>query len=259
MGEERQALADAPLRERGFTRAPRAWARYYLRKAAYGVAALRKMVDRPAQGTHDSPKKTASYWDHKLSTTAASTYLGGTIEIDWRNALTATLIKYHANACPSVLDIGCAGGTLALTLPPFKKYLGIDASSYAIKLANEDPEFRRQSGVIAFIAADIRYFQLTEQWDVIVFNEVLYYLSVEEAVRQVGRYAKALKPGGILCFSMSDDPKSHAIYGELARNYEWRGGALWQRKALRPDYRTRINRERTAFLVAAIQPHEEIR
>src|SRR5690606_5298794 len=106
---------------------------------------------------------------------------------------------------------------------------------------------------IEFIAADLRDFPLDgRQWDVVVFNEVLYYLPVQEALEQVGRYARTLGPNGILCVSMKDDGKCRAILRQIEKRYAWKTGALHQIKCERPDFQIRINRERPAHLIAVL-------
>jgi hypothetical protein len=126
-------------------------------------------------------------------------------------------------------------------LPPFRSYQGVDVSSVAI---NEAPHARAlapgiSSGTVAFNALDMRTFPIpaSPTWDVIVFAEILYCFDIKIAVEEVQRYAKGLRPGGIVCISMKDDAKSHAIFKQLANLYSWRDGALLQRKPLGMDFR----------------------
>jgi 2-polyprenyl-3-methyl-5-hydroxy-6-metoxy-1,4-benzoquinol methylase len=247
---------DAPLRDKRLLRPLIARIGYQLRKPVFRSATLRKLATRLSEaGGASSEEETARYWDNKLSATHFGTYLGGTLDVDTRNAVTAVLIRHYAQDCPSVLDIGCAGGTLVLALSSFDSYLGVDVSRYAIEQAERNPAIcRLGSTQVSFASADIRSFRLDRSWDVIILNEVLYYLGVEDAVDQVSRYAHALQPKGVLVVSMKDDPKTHSIYRQLRRQYKWIGGLLWQRKATEPDYRVRINRERPATLVAVLQP-----
>jgi SAM-dependent methyltransferase len=55
--------------------------------------------------------------------------------MDQSAATGANLIRYRLPEYPKVLDVGCAGGTLAGELPPSIHYLGIDASESAIEAA----------------------------------------------------------------------------------------------------------------------------
>jgi trans-aconitate methyltransferase len=215
----------------------------------YGIPMIRRMMEKePLDAAHEKNR-----WDHLLSQTHFSTYLGGTIEVEARNLLTAVLIKYYAMPSPSILDMGCAGGTLASALPSFSRYVGVDVSEHAVATARRDPDLARlvESDRVAFEQADLRQYCPDQTWNVIVFNEVLYYLRTEQAIIEVERYAKFLSPDGIFCITMKDDPKSHAIFRSLARQYAWLDGILSQRKAKRPGYRIRLSRERPAFLHGA--------
>ena len=55
--------------------------------------------------------------------------------MDQTAATMAELVRYRLPEYPKVLDVGCAGGTLAGELPPSVHYLGIDASESAIEAA----------------------------------------------------------------------------------------------------------------------------
>jgi 2-polyprenyl-3-methyl-5-hydroxy-6-metoxy-1,4-benzoquinol methylase len=242
----RQSIADLPFLTRGnwwaiFTRV-----RYWARRAAFAVPFVRgklerKQLDRGAAAAH---------WDNLMSRTNAATYLGGTINVDSCNAMTAMMIKHRAPSKPSVLDIGCAGGTLLSALTSYQEYLGIDVSAFAVELAARDFARHVATGCVSFTASDLRDYQPQRAWDVIIFNEVLYYLSVADAVAEFGRYAEFLTPDGIACVSMKDDAKSRAIMSFLARRYRWRDGMLWQVKPAAPSYSVGINRETPAVLLA---------
>ena len=67
-----------------------------------------------------------------------------------------------------------------------------------------------------------------EFFDVIVFNEVLYYIPVEQAVKQTVRFSSFLQPQGLICISCLGDAKSQAIFRELRPRFEWVSGFLCQ-------------------------------
>jgi predicted TPR repeat methyltransferase len=90
-------------------------------------------------------------------------------------------------------------------------------------------------------------------YDVVVFNEVLYYLGVDEAVAQVARYAAALAPGGPVLFSLKDDPKSHAILRGITARFPWETGVVWQERPDRAEHAVRTSAERPAFLVGVVR------
>jgi 2-polyprenyl-3-methyl-5-hydroxy-6-metoxy-1,4-benzoquinol methylase len=250
MTENRQALADVPLQTKGRLWNAQSIGRYWARKVAFGIPALRSVLEK-GQVTSE---KAAAHLDAMMSQTHFSTYLGGTISVDASNAMTATLIKYHAAPEPSVLDIGCCGGTLLSSLSSFSRYLGTDISAHAIGVARSDPELTGHiaSGRAAFEVGDLRSFEPEGVWNVIVLNEVLYYLGTEQAVAETGRFAKHLAPGGILCVTMIDDAKSAVIFRKLTERYNWIDGMLWQRKATGLSFGIRVNRERPAHLLGIL-------
>lgn len=93
----------------------------------------------------------------------------------------------------AVLDVGCGEGLLYKRLQPRSSpYLGIDISESAIDKA-------RASGGGTFVSADAEQFVGNDTYDVIVFNESLYYFT--DPVRTVARYARSLRPDGIIIVS----------------------------------------------------------
>ncbi len=251
MTENRQRLADNYLPTKGRKANMVAAARHFARSVAYGVPMIRRIMEKNTL----EPMRAAAHWDRLLSQTNFSTYLGGTIGVDASNLLAATLIKYHAPPSPSVLDVGCAGGTLVSVLPPFSRYLGMDVSAHAIGVARADPELAPliAGGSVFFEAVDVREYRSEQTWDVMVFNEVLYYLRTDQAIAEVERYAKFLNPAGILCVSMKNDPKSHVIFRSLATRYLWLDGMLWQRKPTKPGYAITIDRESPGCLLGVFR------
>lgn len=225
--------------------------RYHARRALYGCRLTRNIAARLSRTPVRTPEENARYWDDMLSGTTWKPYLGDTFSIDARNAIISTIVKHHAAERPAVLDLGCAGGTIALALPPFEQYLGVDVSAYATNLAGKNIVKPN----VSFATADLRTFEIVKNaWGAIIFGEVLYYLQVDVAVAEIDRCATGLRPGGIIIVCMKDDGKSHIIFTELARRYAWIDGVLWQEKPARPEYRIAINRERPAYLIGAIRP-----
>ncbi len=253
MTKNRQAIADATLVDRSQDFDLSATCRAWARRLAFSLPPIRRFVE-----TRKRVRESAERWDFLIAQTDYETYLGGTINVDACNALASTLIKYHAPANPTVLDVGCCGGTMLSFLPPFAKYLGTDISSVATGVAESDPDLASyvSSGRASFKATDLRDYQPSEQWDVIVFNEVLYYLTCDEAIDECQRYSRSLSRDGVILVSMKDDGKSRAIFDGLVKSLIWVDGMLWQRKAIRQDFKVRVNRERPAMLLGVFRRAE---
>lgn len=96
-----------------------------------------------------------------------------------------------------LLDVGCGEGVLVERLKgiPYGKFVGIDISAEAIARAQEKCHERS-----LFIQVDAEEFVAEEKFDVIIFNEVLYYFSAPVPAAQ--RYCAWLKPGGLLITSL---------------------------------------------------------
>jgi 2-polyprenyl-3-methyl-5-hydroxy-6-metoxy-1,4-benzoquinol methylase len=95
----------------------------------------------------------------------------------------------------SILDIGCGEGILFGRLASRCRYVGIDISEEAIARASA-----RAGGNAEFIAADAAVYTPRDFFDVIIFNEVLYYFF--HPVTDFERCASWLKPDGIAITSL---------------------------------------------------------
>jgi 2-polyprenyl-3-methyl-5-hydroxy-6-metoxy-1,4-benzoquinol methylase len=101
----------------------------------------------------------------------------------------------------SVLDLGCGEGVLFEQIPSADRvrYTGVDVSRVAIDAAARKI---RDNSLERFVCADIVTFEPPpgSAFDVIVFNEVLYYL--EDPIAVLHRYRAVLSPGGIVVVSV---------------------------------------------------------
>lgn len=185
----------------------------------------------------------SAYWDHQLSGEFKS-YRGGTISVEARNALTLLLAGMVLPNATSLLDMGCASGSLARCPGADKyRYVGVDISSFVIDEAST------LSPDCEFHAASLQDYQPDRQYDVISFNEVLYYLGVDDALKELRRYALNLAPGGILIISMKNDPKSAVIFLEAHKAFRWLNGVVYQEKISGPEYALQFSREHPAHLI----------
>jgi 2-polyprenyl-3-methyl-5-hydroxy-6-metoxy-1,4-benzoquinol methylase len=132
----------------------------------------------------------------------------------------------HFKPQGAVLDVGCGQGLLApLIRESCSRYLGVDLSSeavqYPVTLEDAKTQFRQ---------GDASTFVPDGKFDVIVFNEMLYYL--EQPLETVRRYAPFLSDGGIFITSNVVSRRSFAARRALAAAYS---PLAWVRVESRDD------------------------
>jgi 2-polyprenyl-6-hydroxyphenyl methylase/3-demethylubiquinone-9 3-methyltransferase len=137
----------------------------------------------------------------------------------------------------SVLDVGCGEGLLAerLLRPPSETYVGVELSAVAVEVARA----KGLPGDVRFEAGRAETYAPTRRFDVVVFNELLYYFEAPEAVAL--RYAAWLEPNGAIVVSMHRKRTGWA-WRRLERALELvdavavrhDSGVVWDVKLLRP-------------------------
>ncbi|MET0389309.1 MAG: class I SAM-dependent methyltransferase [Polyangiales bacterium] len=141
----------------------------------------------------------------------------------------------------AVLDLGCGEGILQQRLGTngYSRYMGVDVSEVAIARARE-----RTDASTMFVCADVERFEPGRKFDVIVFNEVLYYFSDPLAVLR--RFESLLEPDGIFIVSMFSDSETSKNWSVLERAYEFidetttgnaKSGFAWSCRVARPGPR----------------------
>jgi len=115
---------------------------------------------------------------------------------------------------PAVLDIGCGYGLLLEVLSPFgfESYLGIDWSSEAIKRA--EPLVTAKA---KFEVADFEKWEAPRSFDLIVFNESLYY--AKRPVDVLLRYSRLLNENGLMIVSIFRTGLRRAIWKSLDKYF----------------------------------------
>lgn len=128
-------------------------------------------------------KKFQDQWDKEFSSDKWS-YLNFNSTEKARHAIIGMYCR-HFFSKGRILDVGCGEGTLIdfLNTSQRKKYLGIDLSKVAINIAKKK---RRAK----FLCIDASSFSSKEKFDVIIFNEMLYYVNDKVILRKYSRYLR---------------------------------------------------------------------
>ena len=120
----------------------------------------------------------------------------------------AVFLSYAIQLRPdaSVLDVGCGEGILWRLLKQFGygRYTGIDISETAIRKCKSFAEEKT-----SFVACDAEDYVPDTTFDLIIFNESLYYF--RDPMNALKRYARYLAPKGIFVISLFDFIRTRAI------------------------------------------------
>jgi len=116
----------------------------------------------------------------------------------------------------SILDIGCGNGVLYdylhKNLADSLLYSGIDISENAVEVA------KTRFPSSEFNKVDYEYAVVSGRFDVVVFNETLYYF-----IKPMKTLAKAfrenLKNDGVLVISMCEDAKHNGLWERINTEY----------------------------------------
>lgn len=208
---------------------------------------VRQIVEsRPGQRYYQDP----AYWNASL-TGWASSYLGGTFANDLRDLATLFMVERRAPAATSFLDLGCAGATMASKLgAKFSAYHGIDISEVAIAKARENVARTSRPGLsCALEVSTLEAFQPPRRFDVIVFNEVLYYVPLRDLPGVLRKYTQCLEPEGLFVISMKNTEVARLVQQILLRELQFEQGLLYQQQPTTPGWKTTHNAETPAYLI----------
>lgn len=176
-----------------------------IRSAYYEFDLVRSLpfVDRIGRAIHgwemergfgDSPKSKGA-WDDQYKR-GDWDYMGRLQESSRYFAIVGYMTLLQLQKEGAILDVGCGEGILyERTKHLGYLYTGIDISEVAILRL----QARHRDALAAFITADADLYVPNPFFDLIVFNESLYYL--QEPLKSLRRYATALKPHGVLILS----------------------------------------------------------
>lgn len=131
-------------------------------------------------------------WDYLFGDNEAPRYL----------KIIRLMEKYSQN--PSVLDLGTGEGVLCEKMTnlksPYTYFCGIDFSDVSIRKAKKFDFINSE-----FKVADIHYFIPEKKYDVIIFNEVFYYINNKLKQEVLEKVLSSLNKDGILIVSIFKD------------------------------------------------------
>jgi len=137
------------------------------------------------------------------------------IEQGPRHRVIADLLRAREDAASSVLDVGCGTGALVPHLPDnVSRYVGIDLSSEAIRICRGRKDGH---GDRTFMATSFDDYAPVESFEVIVFNEMLYYYPMRRIPEVIARARGLLTPGtGSIIVSIHERSlKKRAVWRRL--------------------------------------------
>lgn len=136
------------------------------------------------------------------------------LDSDHSREMVMLVEKYVNNG--RILDMGCGSGILASSLAPgsFEYYRGVDASSEAIALA-----YKRASEKISFDIGDIQSYECKDDFDLIVFEESLYYVTFGQ-YKLLIKYGQKLRPGGKFIVTVSHPRRFRGMIRKIRANFE---------------------------------------
>lgn len=178
-----------------------------LHLAYYELVLAARGRGRPVPVEHWEQQYSHGHWD----------FLASTEELP-RYAVIAGYLRSLPSP-PRVLDIGCGEGRLLDLIAPdaLAHYRGIDVSPTAIEGA------RARHALADFEVADCATWRTSARFDVVVLNEVLYY--VDQPAAFVGRYLPVLDPGGFMIVSMFRHRNTRLIWRDLGSRFDMRTAA----------------------------------
>ena len=128
--------------------------------------------------------------------------------------------KYANNG--SILDLGCGSGNTGTELDKtkYRQYMGVDISDMAIEKAQRRSEETGRAEKNRFFQSDILSYAPTQQYDLILLRDSIYYIPRQKIKAMLSRYMKYLKEGGVLIVRMFDGSGKHrTIVDTIERNF----------------------------------------
>lgn len=104
----------------------------------------------------------------------------------------------------SILDLGCGSGNTGVELDSsaYQDYTGVDISDVAIRQAKAKTEEHGRIGKNKYVQDEILSYLPSQQFDVILLRDSIYYLPTSRIKPMLSRYARYLKENGVFIVRM---------------------------------------------------------
>jgi predicted TPR repeat methyltransferase len=131
-----------------------------------------------------------------------------------RFSVVAGYVRFLKPARPALLEIGCGTGLFQQRLRPgdYGRFVGVDVSDTAIEQARAEA-----IETCTYAVADMDKFTPDGSFDLLIFNEVLYYS--RQPLQTLQRLATHLNPDGLLIVTVNDHKHSDALWAELLTGF----------------------------------------
>jgi 2-polyprenyl-6-hydroxyphenyl methylase/3-demethylubiquinone-9 3-methyltransferase len=140
---------------------------------------------------------------------------------------------------PAILDVGCGQGRLfelLQALTNYRRYHGLDLSESAVRQAKKS----RRDDRASFETADFEVWEAARKFDVIIFNETLYFSDHPRVLLR--RYTQFLEPDGVFIVSIHEHFGYEQIWDQIADDYQVKAGdkvqnllgQVWDVRVLQP-------------------------
>src|ERR1019366_1801099 len=120
--------------------------------------------------------------------------------------------KYARNG--SILDLGCGSGNTGneLEAKTYRHYTGVEISDVAIEKARRRTEENRRADKNSYFQSDILSYAPTQQYDVILLREVIFYVPRAKIRSVLNRYSEYLKEGGVFIVRICNIAGKYKIF-----------------------------------------------
>lgn len=119
-------------------------------------------------------------------------------------------IEKYANT-GSILDLGCGSGSTGneVAATAYRNYTGVDISHVATGKAKKRTEENGRADKNGFFQSDVCSYVPTQQFDVILFRDSIYYVPRAKIGPMLDRYSKYLTLDGVFIVRMWDGRDKH--------------------------------------------------